>query len=199
MFGMGGTEILLVGIVALIVVGPKELPGLFRSFGQFVGKARGMAREFSRAMEDAADQSGMKEAGRTLKGLSNPSKYGMDKVKEAANPLKWDADSATGKLAEDRAEASKKIQEATARAAQKRLDAEAAAQANPLPVPELPQNRAQSTAGAPAPQAPVGQPVTQPAMRQTPGQRAAGAARKPATRVGTRGPGTNPRRPVPKG
>lgn len=194
MFGMGGTEILLVGIVALIVVGPKELPGLFRSFGQFVGKARGMAREFSRAMEDAADQSGMKEAGKTLKGLSNPSKFGMDKVKEAANPLKWEPGSATAKLSEERAATSKKIQEATAKAAQKRLDAEAAAQAAPLPVPELPQSPA-----AAAVQPPLGQPATQPAMRQTPGQRAAGAARKPAPRAGQRGQGANPRRPLPKG
>ena len=50
MFDLGLTELLLIGIVALIVVGPKELPMLFRKVGQFVGKARGMAREFTRAM-----------------------------------------------------------------------------------------------------------------------------------------------------
>jgi len=53
MFGMGWAELMIVGIVALIVVGPKELPILFRKMGQFVGKAKGMAREFSRAMNDA--------------------------------------------------------------------------------------------------------------------------------------------------
>ena len=50
MFDLGLTELLLIGIVALIVVGPKDLPMLFRKVGQFVGKARGMAREFTRAL-----------------------------------------------------------------------------------------------------------------------------------------------------
>ena len=42
MFDIGWSELLLIGIVALIVVGPKELPGLFRTVGRFMGKARGM-------------------------------------------------------------------------------------------------------------------------------------------------------------
>ena len=59
MFGMGGVEMLVIGIVALIVVGPKDLPMLFRNVGQYVGKARGMAREFQFAMNKAVDDSGM--------------------------------------------------------------------------------------------------------------------------------------------
>ena len=59
MFDLGWTELLLIGIVALIVVGPKELPVLFKKAGQFVGKIRGMAREFSRAMNSAADDAGV--------------------------------------------------------------------------------------------------------------------------------------------
>ncbi|WP_229737510.1 Sec-independent protein translocase protein TatB [Primorskyibacter flagellatus] len=126
---MGWTELLLIGVVALIVVGPKDLPVLFRNMGRFMGKARGMAREFSRAMEDAADQAGVKEASETLRGLSNPAKYGLDKVKDATDFAKWDPDSHTGKLAAERAEAAKKIHAATADRAQNRLDAEAAAKA----------------------------------------------------------------------
>ncbi|MBS8271715.1 twin-arginine translocase subunit TatB, partial [Halomonas litopenaei] len=61
MFGLGWSELLVVGIVALIVIGPKDLPGLFRTMGQFTGKARMMAREFSRAMEQAADDAGVKD------------------------------------------------------------------------------------------------------------------------------------------
>ncbi|QPM89300.1 Sec-independent protein translocase protein TatB [Pseudooceanicola algae] len=127
MFGMGWTEILVIGVVALVVVGPKELPGLFRNVGQFVGRARGMAKEFTRAMEEAADQSGMREASNTLKGLSNPKAFGLDKVREATDLTKWKPESSTGKLAAERAEASKKIQAAAAKAATNRIEGEKAA------------------------------------------------------------------------
>ncbi len=84
MFDIGMTELLVIGIVALIVVGPKDLPGMFRTLGRFTGKMRGMAREFQRAMEDAADESGVKDIQRDLKGYANPKKYGLDKLNEAA-------------------------------------------------------------------------------------------------------------------
>lgn len=71
MFDIGWSELLLIGIVALIVVGPKELPGLFRTVGLYMGRARGMAREFQRSMEQAADQSGLKEAADSLKTVNN--------------------------------------------------------------------------------------------------------------------------------
>ena len=84
MFGMGWSEMVLIGIVALIVVGPKDLPGMFRTLGQFTGKARGMAREFSKAMEAAADESGVKDISKTIKAASNPTAFGTDKLREAA-------------------------------------------------------------------------------------------------------------------
>ena len=46
MFGIDSTELLLVAVVALIVIGPKDLPKAMRTIGQFVGRARGMARHF---------------------------------------------------------------------------------------------------------------------------------------------------------
>ena len=54
MLDIGWSELLVIGIVALLVVGPKELPSLLRTVGQWVGRARGMAREFQKSMEDAA-------------------------------------------------------------------------------------------------------------------------------------------------
>ncbi len=71
MFDIGWLELIVIGIVALIVVGPKDLPGMFRTVGRFMGKARGMAREFQRSMEEAADEAGLKEAASGLKDIDN--------------------------------------------------------------------------------------------------------------------------------
>ncbi|MGR3456225.1 Sec-independent protein translocase protein TatB [Pseudooceanicola sp.] len=127
MFDLGWTELLLIGIVALIVVGPKDLPVLFRNVGRFVGKAKAMAREFSRAMEEAADESGMKDVSKTFRDATNPTKMGLDKLKDATDFSKWEPGSATGKLADERAAAAKKIHAATADRAAKRQAEEAAA------------------------------------------------------------------------
>ena len=77
---IGFMELLVVGIVALIVGGPKDLPGLFRTVGKFVGKAKGMAREFQRSMEEAADASGLNEATKGLKDINNLRNYTPDKA-----------------------------------------------------------------------------------------------------------------------
>lgn len=131
MFDLGWAELLVIGIVALIVVGPKDLPVLFRRVGQFVGKARGMAREFSSAMNDAADQSGMREMSSSinssLKAATNPTAAITGQIKDAAKGLAdIDPDSETGKLAAKRAEDAAKIQAATARAQAERKQREAA-------------------------------------------------------------------------
>lgn len=129
MFGMGWAELMIVGIVALIVVGPKELPILFRKIGQFVGKAKGMAREFSRAMNDAADQAGVGDIQKTLNAATNPVNTALQGVKDATTSftkLDLDPDSETGKLAAERAENARKIQAATARKVAERKAREAA-------------------------------------------------------------------------
>lgn len=133
MFDLGWTELLLIGIVALIVVGPKDLPMLFRRVGEFVGKAKGMAREFSRAMDQAADDAGVKDVSKTLRAATNPLETGLNSAAKAAKSFtEFDADSETGKLAEERADAARKIKEASAkmasdRVAREKAEAEAAA------------------------------------------------------------------------
>ena len=139
MFDLGWTELLVIGIVALIVVGPKDLPVLFKKGGQFVGRLKGMAREFSSAMNEAADDAGVGDINKTLKAATNPMQTGFDSVKDAASEFtKWTPDSETGKLAADRAEAAKKIHEATAKRAQEKRDAEAAAAAETAPANPTP-------------------------------------------------------------
>lgn len=135
MFDLGWSELLVIGVVALIVVGPKDLPVLFRNVGRWVGKARGLAREFSRAMNDAADEAGVKDISKGLKAATNPVDSALDGVRKAASdlrsgvdPTKYDPGTETGKLATERAEQAKKIQAATARAAAERRLREATAE-----------------------------------------------------------------------
>lgn len=116
MFDIGWSELLLIGIVALIVVGPKELPGLFRTMGQFMGRARGMAREFQRSMEQAADESGLNEAAGGLKGLNrlnlnsatnSARKYANDLVKQTDLTLKETPEVEVSKIVKPETEAPK--------------------------------------------------------------------------------------------
>lgn len=134
MFDLGWTEMLVVGIVALIVIGPKDLPVLFRNVGRWIGKAKGMAREFSSAMNQAADEAGVRDIQKTIKTATNPVGSAMDGVKDAARDVtsslsNLDKDSETGKMAAEkaeRAENARKIQAATARAQAERKAKEAA-------------------------------------------------------------------------
>jgi sec-independent protein translocase protein TatB len=57
-FGVGYTELFVLAIIAAIVIGPKDLPKVLRSFGQFMNKARGMAREFQGHVDAAMRDSG---------------------------------------------------------------------------------------------------------------------------------------------
>ena len=92
MFGdIGWAELVLIGIVALIVIGPEDLPDMFRQLGRFTAKLRQMSREFSRAMEQAAKDSGVKDVQDDLKGMTSAKSMGLNKVKEAADRFeKWD-------------------------------------------------------------------------------------------------------------
>lgn len=94
MFDIGWSELLLIGVVALIVIGPEDLPKLFHTLGRITARARGMAREFSSAMEDAAKASGLEEAAKTLKdvnSLTSKKALGLDALERATERFeKWD-------------------------------------------------------------------------------------------------------------
>jgi sec-independent protein translocase protein TatB len=61
MFDIGWTELVVIGVVALLVIGPRELPQVLRTIGQWVGKARAMAREFHSGVSDMMRESELDE------------------------------------------------------------------------------------------------------------------------------------------
>jgi len=137
MLDLGWTELLLIGIVALIVVGPKDLPGMFQAVGKFVGKAKGMAREFSRAMNDAADQSGVNDLQKSFKAAANPMKSAMDEVKKTTENATRDLTTVdTPPLSEERQAQADKIREKSAEMANARHAAEAEAKAAEAQTPD---------------------------------------------------------------
>jgi sec-independent protein translocase protein TatB len=73
MFDIGWSEIAVIAVVALIAIGPKELPGVLRMVGQWMGKARKMAAEFQGQFQEAMREAEMADL-----------KKSFDEVKEAA-------------------------------------------------------------------------------------------------------------------
>ena len=91
MLDIGWSELILIGVVALIVIGPQDLPDMFRQLGRFTAKMRSMAREFSKAMEQAANESGVKDVARDLKSATSAQSLGLNAMKDAAAKFeKWD-------------------------------------------------------------------------------------------------------------
>ncbi|MEQ8586093.1 MAG: Sec-independent protein translocase protein TatB [Thalassobaculaceae bacterium] len=70
MFDLGWQEFLLVAIITVIVVGPKDLPRVVRSVSQFVRKARSMAREFQSSLEEVAREAELDDVRREVQSMS---------------------------------------------------------------------------------------------------------------------------------
>jgi sec-independent protein translocase protein TatB len=66
MFDIGWSEMMVIMLVALVVIGPKDLPRLARNLGQWVAKGRAMAREFQRSLEDMAREAELDDVKREI-------------------------------------------------------------------------------------------------------------------------------------
>ena len=61
MFGVDTSELLLIAVVALVFIGPKDLPRAMRAVGRWVGKVRGMARHFNSGIEAMVREAELEE------------------------------------------------------------------------------------------------------------------------------------------
>jgi len=83
MFDIGGGELLLIGIVALIAIGPKELPTVLRTLGQWMGKLRRMASEFQNQFQEAMREAEMADLKKKVEMTSQAQSYAnFDPVSE---------------------------------------------------------------------------------------------------------------------
>jgi sec-independent protein translocase protein TatB len=70
MFDISWTEFLLIGVVALVVIGPKELPGVMRTLGQYTRKIRSMAADFQNQFQEAMREAEMADLKKQVDDLA---------------------------------------------------------------------------------------------------------------------------------
>ena len=97
MFDIGGLELLVVAVILIVVVGPKELPGMLRVFGQTMRKVRRMAADFRGQFDEALREAEFDEVRKTVAdvGRLNPRtamRDAMKPFKDANEQLKRDLD-----------------------------------------------------------------------------------------------------------
>jgi sec-independent protein translocase protein TatB len=102
MFDISWGKLVIIGVVALIVIGPKELPGVLRMVGQWMSKIRRMAGEFQGQFQEAmreAEMADLKkqfdETTSSLNSVLDPSGFKTDIEKMIQDPMGLDAASAT--------------------------------------------------------------------------------------------------------
>ncbi|MFO1184151.1 MAG: Sec-independent protein translocase protein TatB [Bauldia sp.] len=71
MFDIGWTELLVVAVVAIVVVGPKDLPRMLRAFGRWVGKVKAVAADFQRQFNEAVRQAELDDVRKEMESLTN--------------------------------------------------------------------------------------------------------------------------------
>ena len=85
----GFFELITVAIIALVVVGPKDLPALMRSMGRMAGQARRLASEFTAAFDQMAREAEIDEMRKEIEALKNDNAFTDTKksIEDAVNPV----------------------------------------------------------------------------------------------------------------
>ena len=95
MFDFGFSEILVILVLALIVLGPEKLPSVVRKVGRWVGRARAMARQFQDQLEEEIDLDGSRARTVSSPLASDPPAYAEPTQAEADTATHAEADTAT--------------------------------------------------------------------------------------------------------
>jgi len=100
MLDVGWTELVVIAIVLIIVVGPKDLPPMLRTFGKMMTKMRGMANDFRQQFDEALKEADLDEVRRTLSDAQklNPAhslREAMNPLRQMGNEIKADLQKAT--------------------------------------------------------------------------------------------------------
>jgi sec-independent protein translocase protein TatB len=69
MFDVGWSELMVIGVVAIVVVGPKDLPKMLRTFGNYAGKARRVANDFRRQFDEALREAELDDVRQSVEDL----------------------------------------------------------------------------------------------------------------------------------
>lgn len=103
MFEIGWTELVVIAVVAVLVVGPKDLPRMLRTFGQLVGKARRMASDFQHqfndALKEAERQAEMDDLRKQVESLKTAATVAVDPMKAVRDEIAKLGPTATAPLA----------------------------------------------------------------------------------------------------
>jgi len=84
---LSATHIMLLVVVALVVVGPKDLPGLLRKIGQFMARLRGMANEFRASFDEMARQSELDELRKEVEAMRAAAAKPVNELKDHVSTL----------------------------------------------------------------------------------------------------------------
>ena len=87
MFGIDSPELLVIAVVALIVVGPKELPGLLRGWGKWMAQMRGMASEFRGHVDEMVRQADLDDVKKQLAATPGLDLQALDPTREIKSAL----------------------------------------------------------------------------------------------------------------
>ncbi len=88
MFDIGWSELLVIAAVAIVVVGPKDLPRMLRTFGNYAGKARKVANDFKRQFDEALREAELEDVRKSVEDMGKlPTLTDLTKPADKPAPL----------------------------------------------------------------------------------------------------------------